>query len=98
MITKEFKTLLWECDLRQLDRSDNIVIERIFQYWDVNHIKTLLKHTKPNKLKTKIEAIRNRFDSKTQQFIKVLLPINLQHKSKKDDNKRLQNIPTRNIG
>jgi hypothetical protein len=54
MLNKEFKSILWEYDLKELDYNSDLVFVRSLTIWDRNHI---------NYMKTKlwIEKFKDKF-------------------------------------
>lgn len=98
MLPKQFKSMLRDCDISQLQRSDPLVIQRIFSFGDVEDMRNLLQHVSQKKIKATLPHIRNSTDRRTQQFLKYIFNINLPIKNKNEDSKRQKNIPTRNIG
>lgn len=71
------KNSLWEYDYDKLNYSDDIVILRALNFWEIEDMKNIIKHIWKDKVINTLQKNLNQIDTKSKNFWKHYFDINI---------------------
>lgn len=75
--SKVLKNSLWEYDYNKLNYSDDIVIIRALNFWEIEDIQKIIQHTGKDKIINTLKENLNQIDTKSKNFWKLYFNINI---------------------
>lgn len=80
--SKILKNSLWEFDYKKLNYSDEIVILRALNFWEVEDIQNIINHIWKEKVIDVFQRNLNQIDSKSKNFWKIYFGIEMLNDNK----------------